>query len=57
MVILMNLNMMEWGKERSLLVKKKKNHRTIIINWIKQVGELLLNSYSPAENSPGGKIR
>ena len=55
MVILMNLNMMEWSKERSLLVKK--NHRTIIINWIKQVGELLLNSYSPAENSPGGKIR
>jgi len=30
MIILMNLNMMEWGKERSLLVKK--NHRPIIIN-------------------------
>ena len=36
---------MEWGKERSLLVKK--NHHTTIINWIKLVGKLLPSSYSP----------
>ncbi len=47
--------LMEWGKERSLLVKKI--HHITIINWIKQVGELLPNSYSRIEDSPGRRIR
>ena len=36
---------MAWELERSPFVKKI--HHATIINWIKQVGELLPNSYSP----------
>ncbi|GGA03986.1 hypothetical protein CYANOKiyG1_16210 [Okeania sp. KiyG1] len=39
------------------IARVKKIHHTTIINWIKQVGDLLPNSYSRIEDSTGGKIR
>ena len=45
------------GWEAQAIAQVKKIHHTTIINWIKQVGELLPNSYSRIEDSTGRRIR
>lgn len=52
---------MEWGsraiaQRRFTIARVKKIHHTTILNWIKQIGELLPNSYSPEISPEVGEL-